>query len=85
MRIVVDAFGGDNAPLEVLKGAIRANKELGVDITLVGDEVRLKSAPMKTGLIFRKCAFIMLRTSWRFHVSLIKYSRSIKTAQWLSA
>ena len=36
MRIIVDAMGGDNAPLAPVMGAIQANKELGVDITLVG-------------------------------------------------
>ena len=36
MRIVVDAFGGDNAPLEIIKGAAAASKEYGVDITLTG-------------------------------------------------
>lgn len=41
MRIIVDAMGGDNAPREIVKGAVRAKRELGVDITLVGrmDEV----------------------------------------------
>ena len=36
MRIIVDAMGGDHAPQEVVKGAIRAMDELGVAITLVG-------------------------------------------------
>ena len=31
MKIVVDAFGGDNAPLEILKGAEMAVKELDVE------------------------------------------------------
>ncbi len=38
MKIIVDAFGGDNAPLEVIKGAEMAVKELGTAIILVGDE-----------------------------------------------
>lgn len=38
MKIVVDAFGGDNAPLEVIKGAADASKEYGVDIILCGDK-----------------------------------------------
>ena len=33
MRIAVDAFGGDNAPLEIVKGAALASNEFGVDIT----------------------------------------------------
>lgn len=36
MRIIVDAMGGDKAPGEIVKGAVRARKELGVEITLVG-------------------------------------------------
>jgi len=36
MKIIVDAMGGDNAPLAPVMGAIQANREYGVDITLVG-------------------------------------------------
>ncbi|MBP3706734.1 MAG: phosphate acyltransferase PlsX [Clostridia bacterium] len=36
MRIAVDAFGGDNAPLAIIKGAAAASKEFNVDITLTG-------------------------------------------------
>ena len=38
MKIVVDAFGGDNAPLEIIKGCADAVKEFNVDIILTGDE-----------------------------------------------
>ncbi|MBR3474391.1 MAG: phosphate acyltransferase PlsX [Oscillospiraceae bacterium] len=38
MKIIVDAMGGDKAPLEIVKGALRAKKELGVDLVLVGRE-----------------------------------------------
>ena len=38
MRIIVDAMGGDNAPQEIIKGALRAKNELGVDLTLVGQQ-----------------------------------------------
>ena len=42
MRIIIDAMGGDNAPGEIVKGAVRAQRELGVSVTLVGkaEEVR---------------------------------------------
>lgn len=36
-KIAVDAMGGDNAPEEIVAGAIRASAELDVDILLVGD------------------------------------------------
>ena len=40
MKIILDAMGGDNAPDEVLKGAVRASKEIAKDteIILVGKE-----------------------------------------------
>ncbi len=37
MRVVIDAFGGDNAPLEIVKGASIASLELNTEITLTGD------------------------------------------------
>lgn len=36
MRIIIDAMGGDNAPAEVVKGAVMAKQRLGVEVTLVG-------------------------------------------------
>ena len=38
MKIIVDAMGGDNAPREIVRGALRARNELGVEITLVGQK-----------------------------------------------
>lgn len=38
MKIIVDAFGGDNAPLEVIKGSAMAVKNLAVEIVLVGNK-----------------------------------------------
>ena len=43
MKIIVDAFGGDNAPLEIIKGSIDAHKEFGYDIILTGDENKIKA------------------------------------------
>ena len=43
MKIIVDAFGGDNAPLEVIKGSRNAKDDLGVDIVLVGDKEKIFS------------------------------------------
>jgi glycerol-3-phosphate acyltransferase PlsX len=36
MKIIIDAMGGDNAPKEIVRGALLANREFGVDIILVG-------------------------------------------------
>ena len=40
--IIVDAFGGDNAPLDVLKGCEKAVKELGVKVLLTGSSDKIK-------------------------------------------
>ncbi len=42
MKIAVDAFGGDNAPLAIIEGAAAAVKEYGVNVVLVGDEQKIK-------------------------------------------
>ena len=42
MKIIIDIYGGDNAPLAPLKGAEMAVKELGVEIIAVGNEEEMK-------------------------------------------
>ncbi|WP_195542701.1 phosphate acyltransferase PlsX [Massiliimalia timonensis] len=42
MKVVVDGFGGDNAPLSVLQGSALAVKEYGVSIIMTGDESVLR-------------------------------------------
>ena len=36
MRVILDAMGGDNAPLAPVMGAVQAAKDFGAEITLVG-------------------------------------------------
>jgi len=43
MKIAVDAMGGDHAPREVVRGAIRASREYGLSLILVGQEERVRS------------------------------------------
>ncbi len=50
MKIIVDAFGGDNAPLEVLKGCECAVKELGVKIILTGSSSKIKECAAHNGI-----------------------------------
>ncbi len=40
--IAVDAMGGDNAPAEIVKGAVNASKEISYQIALVGKEDVIK-------------------------------------------
>lgn len=50
MKVIVDAFGGDNAPQEIIKGAKLAADELGYDIVLVGDEEKIKGEAIKNNV-----------------------------------
>ena len=50
MRIAVDAFGGDNAPDEVIKGAAAAVKEYGVEVVLTGDEKKINERIAALGI-----------------------------------
>lgn len=50
MKVIVDAYGGDNAPLEILKGTALAVKELGVQAVVCGDENELKKVAADNGI-----------------------------------
>lgn len=50
MKIIVDAFGGDNAPLAPIEGAVEARAEYGVDIILTGDEATIKKVAAENNL-----------------------------------
>lgn len=41
--VAVDAMGGDNAPAEIVRGALRAATELGIPVALVGRRELLES------------------------------------------
>ena len=43
MRLIVDAFGGDNAPYEIVKGCTVAVRENDCEIILVGKEEEIKT------------------------------------------
>lgn len=47
MKIIVDGFGGDNAPEEIILGCAQAMDELGVGIVLTGDKAKLEAAAKK--------------------------------------
>lgn len=43
VKIAVDAMGGDYAPLEVVRGAIRAVNDFKVNVVLVGDKEQIET------------------------------------------
>lgn len=50
MRIAIDAMGGDNAPLEIVKGTYLATCEHNdIEITLIGDENKIKNSFSELG------------------------------------
>lgn len=50
MKMIIDCMGGDNAPLEMLKGVIEAKAELGGEYLLVGREETLEAVARENGL-----------------------------------
>ncbi len=50
MKIIVDAFGGDNAPLEIIKGCRAAADDFGVTVILSGDEEKIKNCADENGI-----------------------------------
>jgi glycerol-3-phosphate acyltransferase PlsX len=50
MKIILDAMGGDNAPLAPVMGAVDAAKDFGAQITLVGREEQIRSVLQENGI-----------------------------------
>jgi len=44
MKVIIDAMSGDNAPHEIIKGAVLAKQEFNKDIILVGDETVIRQS-----------------------------------------
>jgi glycerol-3-phosphate acyltransferase PlsX len=47
VRIAVDAMGGDHAPGEIVRGAVQAARDLGVQIILVGPKAEIEGVLSK--------------------------------------
>lgn len=63
MNIIVDAMGGDNAPLEIIKGCILALQELPIDkIILVGDENKINQCATDNSLSLDKIEIVHTET-----------------------
>lgn len=58
MRIIVDAFGGDNAPVEILKGAAKAVATYGCDIILTGDEEKIRQAAQENEISLERMEIV---------------------------
>lgn len=67
MKIIIDAFGGDNAPLEILKGTEMAVKEYGVDAVLVGDENKINKCISENNIALNKAEIVDARDVITMH------------------
>lgn len=88
MNIIVDAFGGDNAPLEVIKGSVQAVRELGVDVTLAGNEALIKKCAEENGISLDGIDILHAEEVFDIHyepVSLIKEHKNSSMAVGMQA
>ena len=58
MKIIVDAFGGDHAPVEILKGTAGAIVEYGVTALVCGDEERIRGVLSENGILSAGMEFL---------------------------
>ena len=59
MKIIVDAMGGDNAPLEIIKGSMLAVDEYGIDeIILLGDEAVINNCLKENGIALKNTRIV---------------------------
>lgn len=58
MRIIVDAFGGDNAPASAVKGAVLAADAGTVQVVLVGDEEKIRATAVEQNLALDKVEIV---------------------------
>ncbi len=88
MKIIVDAFGGDHAPAEVLKGCALAQKELQVDIVLTGHEQKIKQAIQQENLSLPNVEIIHTEEVFDIHAqpqSILKEGKNTSLALGLRA
>jgi len=50
IKIIADAMGGDNAPLDIIKGTVLAQREYNIDVILTGRQSVIKETASKNGL-----------------------------------
>lgn len=59
MKIIVDAMGGDNAPLEIIKGSMLAVDEYGIDeLVLLGDEAVINNCVKNNGIALKNTRIV---------------------------
>ena len=81
MRVIVDAFGGDDAPLAVLQGCELALKEYdGVEITLVGDIPTMKKVASEHQIDLSKMELTQADDVFDIHTDPVEIRRSMSNS-----
>ncbi len=62
MRIIVDVMGGDNAPLETVKGVCEAAAEFNASYVLVGNKPEIEQVAEENGLDLRRFDIVHTET-----------------------
>ncbi|MEG2295531.1 MAG: phosphate acyltransferase PlsX [Oscillospiraceae bacterium] len=62
MKIIVDAFGGDHAPLEAIKGSQMATEQYGISVILAGDEMIIREVAKKNGISLENIEIVNAQT-----------------------
>ena len=78
MKIIVDAFGGDNAPIEIIKGAISASEKYNLDILFTGDEQKIKDVINEYSLDDKRVEIVNTTELITMHDEPVKAVRSKK-------
>jgi glycerol-3-phosphate acyltransferase PlsX len=85
LNIAVDAMGGDYAPDAIVQGALWAHAELGVNVTLVGDQNLIwkqlrQQGRLRNGIQIRHCSQVVAMDESPLNVLRQKRDASISVA-----
>lgn len=80
MKIVLDAFGGDNAPLSNIQGARDAVDELGVTVVLSGDSEKIKKCAEENGISLEGIEILQADTVFGMHEPPAEIIKAGKTS-----
>lgn len=80
MKIIVDGFGGDKAPAEVIKGVRLAADTYGAEILLVGNEKKLRLEAQKLGISLDDIGIIHAEDEITMEDAPVDVVRSKKTS-----
>lgn len=58
MKIIIDAQGGDNAPLEIIKGSMLAVDEYGIETLLVGNEEQIHTCAKDNNIVLKNTEIV---------------------------